>query len=254
MEPPRPAYYHSLRPFADWFVTGVPVLTYHKLGPRPSNVRLKGLYLSKRWFQRQLAELRAAGFSSVSLAEVCRPQTPQNPALAITFDDGFSNVPRHGLEVLSAHGYRATQFLVANLLGKTNAWDVADGEASEPLMDRIMVREWLAAGHTIGSHTLTHPRLTRIPIEQAREEIAASKKKLEDLFGVPIEHFCYPYGDCNHAIRDLAQAAGYRTASTTNFGLNEHSTSPHALRRLTARYPSRNLKALWERFKSWAKK
>ena len=251
MEPPRPAYYHALRPFAAWFATGLPVLTYHKLGPRPARVRLKGLYLAERRFARQLAELRAAGFASRALPEVRREQDPRNPGIALTFDDGFASVLRHGLGPLSAHGFRATQFLVADRLGQSNTWDLEAGEAPEPLMDGAQVRDWLASGHLIGSHTLSHPRLTRLPPAAAREEIAASKKKLEDLFGVPIELFCYPYGDWNESVSEAVQAAGYRAACTTEFGLNHPRTSPFALKRLTARYPSRNLKALWARLRVW---
>ena len=54
----------------------------------------------------------------------------------------------------------------------------AEGEAPAPLMDAAQVKDWLAAGHEIGSHTLTHPWLTRLPLSEAREEISGSKKKL----------------------------------------------------------------------------
>ena len=107
---------------------------------------------------------------------------------------------------------------------------------------RHQVLEWLAAGHQIGSHTLDHPYLTRIPLAAAREQIAASRKKLEDRFGVAIEHFCYPYGDWNPAVGDLVAAAGYRTASTTDPGANRPSDSRFALKRFTVRYPTRNWK------------
>src|SRR5207245_147749 len=108
--------------------------------------------------------------------------------------------------------FTAIQFLPADFLGRRNEWDVGLGEAPEAIMDAAQVREWLAAGHDIGSHSLTHPFLTRLPPAQAREEISASRKKLEDLFGRPVEHFCYPYGDWDEPVRDLVEQAGYRTA------------------------------------------
>ena len=112
-------------------------------------------------------------------------------------------------------------------------------------MDAAQVREWLAAGHHIGAHTLDHPRLTQLPRRRRAEQIVSSKKTLEDLFGVPIEHFCYPYGDWNPAVRDWS-AAGYRTACTTDAGVNRPTDSPFALKRFTVRYASRNLKNLRE--------
>ena len=244
----HPNYYTSLKPFAGFFATGVPFLTYHKLGPRPAGVRIKGLYVSAKLFERQLSELRQAGFNTAPIG--LPPDADGNPGkrIALTFDDGFANVLHHGLAPLARHGFRAIQFLVADLLGRSNEWDVPQGEALEPLMDDAQVKDWLAAGHEIGSHSLTHPFLTRIGRDQAREEIFSSRKKLEDRFNVPVRHFCYPYGDWNPAVRNLVMEAGYVTACTTEFGVNTALTSPLELKRITARYQSLNLKALKARF------
>ncbi len=249
MEASLPQYFSSLKPFAALFAAGLPVLTYHKLGPRPRRVRLKGLYMGERLFARQLVDLRSAGFDSVRLRPPVACAAP-NRSIGLTFDDGFRSVLEYGLAPLAANGFTATQFLVADRLGGQNDWEVAEGETPASLMSLSEVREWLAAGHDIGSHSLTHPHLTQLPATQAREEISASKKKLEDLFGRSIEHFCYPYGDWNPTIRDLVSEAGYRTACTTESGVNFAGADPFALRRFTARYPSRNLKAFWGRFRA----
>ncbi len=240
-------YYNSVAPFRELFEQGNPILTYHKVGPRPIRVRLKGLYVSSKLFAAQLAELETAGFRSGSLCDCSGPLKPGQ--IVLTFDDGYVKVLQHAIGALAQTQLNAIQFLPVNFLGKSNEWDVALGEASEPIMDASQVRDWLAAGHDIGSHTLTHPFLTRLPPDQAREEIFASKKKLEDLFGRSIEHFCYPYGDWNSVVRDWVMEAGYRTASTTDFGVNTPETSSFALKRITARYPSRSLKALLKRIK-----
>jgi peptidoglycan/xylan/chitin deacetylase (PgdA/CDA1 family) len=155
----------------------------------------------------------------------------------------------HALPVLQAHGFRAVLFLVSDLIGKTNEWQQREGDVVEPLMDAAEVRAWIAAGQAIGAHTRTHPWLTRLALAAAREEITASKKKLEDAFAVPVEHFCYPYGDWNATIRDLVIAAGYRTACTTEAGVNFGSESVFELKRITARYPTRSLKAVWARLR-----
>ncbi len=237
-------YYSSLPRFRERFEQGNPILTYHKLGPRPRRVRLKGLYLSAGMFRQQLTELQAAGFTSGDLNDYADPARARR--IVVTFDDGYVNVLRHALAPLAATGFRAIQFLPANRLGRCNEWDVALGEAPEAIMDVRQVRAWLAAGHQIGSHTLDHPYLTRISPATAREQIGASKKKLEDLFGVPINHFCYPYGDWNSTVCDMVAAAGYRTACTTAAGLNLPGDSPFQLKRFTARYPTRNWKRIWE--------
>jgi peptidoglycan/xylan/chitin deacetylase (PgdA/CDA1 family) len=98
------------------------------------------------------------------------------------------------------------------------------------------VRGWLSAGQEIGAHTLSHPRLAAIP--EAKEESSALKKKLEDLFGVAVRHFCYPYGKWSRPVRDLV--AGYATAFTLDFGVNAEIRDPFPLRRIGVKHSSRS--------------
>ncbi len=238
-----PGYFSTLEGFEEYFATGIPILMYHKIGARPAGARLKGLYLGATRFDQQLAELKEAGYSTPSLGRIVSGLAPAR-SMALTFDDGFSSVFDNALEILNRRKLQAVLFLVANLIGKNNEWDLRDGEVIEPLMDAAQVRTWLAAGHEIGSHTLTHARLSRLSLRDAQEEISASKKRLEDLFDVPIQHFCYPYGEYDEHVRNLVMEAGYQTACTTEFGINTPASHPLSLKRITARYPSRNLKTI----------
>ncbi len=233
------------------FRLGMPILTYHKLGPRPDNVRIKGLYMAESYFKKQLRTLRENRFPSLTLDDVARDNLPPGSGVVLTFDDAYDNVFRYGLPHLVNEGFCAIQFIVVNLIGKTNEWDVAEGEAMERLMDEGQIREWLQEGQMIGSHTLSHPWLSKIDGNLAREEIYASKARLEDKFGVAVEHFCYPYGDWAPAVVEHVRSAGYKTACTVMNGINLPETPKHTLRRFTARYPSRNLKAWWNRLRGW---
>ncbi|MDN5874031.1 MAG: polysaccharide deacetylase family protein [Sinobacteraceae bacterium] len=239
-----PPYYTHLSPFRGLFKQGAPMLMYHKLGPRPRHTRLRGLYVDEGLFNKQLAELHSAGLASALPGET---RNDLHPKVCISFDDGFVNVFRYGLRPLCDHGFRAIEYLVAGQLGGENRWEVEEGEVALPLMDKGQVREWLAAGQAIGSHTVTHPWLTRIGPAAAREEISASKKKLEDTFGVAVEHFCYPYGDWNPRVRDFVREAGYKSACTTAFGIDGMDADAFALKRILVRYRSRSLRALWLR-------
>lgn len=245
MVPAAMNYFTRLRPHRLRFEKGVPVLMYHKLGKSPSGVRLPSLYVSQKLFRQQLADLKSGGFTTASLEVCLTANNNSKRRIVLSFDDGFENVLRMGLEPLHAAGFRAIQYLVSGRLGATNDWETREGEAEERLMDAAQVREWLAAGHEIGAHTMTHPRLTRIPLAQAREEIIASRKSLEDAFGRAVTHFCYPYGVYNEAILDLVAEAGFTTATTTKPGLNIAGTPSFELRRLTARYASRKIADLW---------
>jgi peptidoglycan/xylan/chitin deacetylase (PgdA/CDA1 family) len=248
MRQPRQEYYSSLSGLSHHFQSGVPVLMYHKVGPRPAGTVFKALYVSPRLFVRQLEELRKAGFTSAPVGDATASADNRARHIVITFDDGFEKVFLHALEPLEQNRFRAIQFLVAGLTGGRNEWDLPVGEVSEKLMDAGQVREWLAAGHEIGSHTMTHPHLDKIPLSQAREEIFASKKSLEDAFGVSVDHFCYPYGVWNGAVRDLVAGAGYRTACTARRGVNNCDTPRLEITRWMARPAAARPKELLARF------
>ena len=237
MAPERDRPYHRLAPFLGEFRHGHPVLVYHKLGRPRLTAANKGLFVSPRLFDLQLAELKMAGFASRAPGMT----TPDGQCVSITFDDGYASVFRHALEPLLAHGFRAIQFMATGFIGKTSSWD----RDAEPLMDRAQIRDWLGARHRIGAHTVNHVRLTRVDEAVAREEITASRKFLEDEFGVPVEHFCYPYGDWNPRVADLAAEAGFKTACTTDYGVNTPDTGPFALKRIHAYVPIRTLAGLW---------
>ena len=214
------------------FATGVPIFTYHSIGPRAPGARDPFLYVPTAQFDEQLARLRRESFQTISLSEFAAAARDNERKAIITFDDGCANVFQNALPALSRHGAKAIQFLVARFIGGRNDWMTRHGDAEERLMDDAQVRDWLAVGHEIGSHTLTHPNLPKLTPAAAREEISASKKMLEDKFGRSVRHFCYPGGKWNEAVRDLVAEAGYETACTTRFGVNAPGTPPHELRRI----------------------
>jgi peptidoglycan/xylan/chitin deacetylase (PgdA/CDA1 family) len=211
---------------------GVPIFCFHKIADPPRGTADPFLYVRPGRFAAQLAALQRWGFSPASLAEARAAPDNRERKVALTFDDGCASVLENGLELLARHGYRATQFLVAGRLGGRNEWDIAKGDLSEALMDAAQVRDWLAGGQEIGSHSMSHRNLPRLSAAEAREEIAASKRALEDRFGLPVRHFCYPYGAWNEAVRDLVGEAGYETACTLVFGVNHAATPRLELRRI----------------------
>jgi peptidoglycan-N-acetylglucosamine deacetylase len=84
-----------------------------------------------------------------------------------------------------------------------------------PVMTKGQIRSVRAMGMEIGSHTLTHPNLTKIRKDQALHELVESKKMLEDILGESIVSFCYPKGKFNPTVRSWVMEAGYKLARTT---------------------------------------
>lgn len=87
--------------------------------------------------------------------------------------------------------------------------------------------EDIASRFEIGSHTITHQLLTRIPLDSARAEIFDSKNLLEERFERPITQFSYPRGYTNPDLQKMVQDAGYLSARSTLVGYIHESENPY---------------------------
>jgi peptidoglycan/xylan/chitin deacetylase (PgdA/CDA1 family) len=232
-----PDYYmRFITVFEQWdqeIKRGIPILLLHKIGPSPARTNLPWMYVSPSAFPKQMSALKLSGFRTISIDQAISLDQRGSSQVVITFDDGFEGVFLHAGAFLRDLGFRAIQFLVADRLGQLNQWDFGIDTTPERLMDRVQVNDWLSLGHEIGAHTLTHPRLTEISREKAREEISSSKKKLEDLFGVPIRHFAYPYGSHNQETMNLVREAGLETACSAEQGVVLPGENVFGLKRLS---------------------
>jgi peptidoglycan/xylan/chitin deacetylase (PgdA/CDA1 family) len=209
-----------------------PIFMFHRINPLPAAANWRQLYVAPDKFSAEIGKLNRARARCLHLDEVIKPSQPERKGFALTFDDGFTSALQHAGPFLAGLGFRAINFLVADRLGMRNEWDAGVDNTMEPLMDAAQVRDWLSLGHDIGGHTSTHPHLDQIPLAQAREEIFAGKKKLEDTFGREIRHFAYPYGGFTPAVVDLVREAGFTTACTTAPNLAGSETPPLMLPRL----------------------
>ncbi len=101
------------------------------------------------------------------------------------------------------------------------------------IMNWNEVREMASAGVIdIGSHTRTHTRMSADMDEGSlRDEIAGSKRVLEERSGTPVDLFCYPNGDVTASARALVQA-NYRGACSTQRGWHMPTGDAHAIRRI----------------------
>ncbi|MBP1734589.1 MAG: polysaccharide deacetylase domain protein [Deltaproteobacteria bacterium] len=85
------------------------------------------------------------------------------------------------------------------------------------------VREMAQDGITFGSHSFTHPILSRMPVEKAKEEIFKSKKILEEHLGVEVKHFAFPNGgknDFSEELREYCREIGFESIASLIPGTN----------------------------------
>lgn len=97
------------------------------------------------------------------------------------------------------------------------------------------VRAMAADGIAFGSHTVTHPILSRVDLERATWEIQQSRRRLGEELGRPVNTFCYPSGEAwafGPVHRELLSAEGFRCAVTSVEGFNGPGTDAFSLRRI----------------------
>jgi peptidoglycan/xylan/chitin deacetylase (PgdA/CDA1 family)/GT2 family glycosyltransferase len=140
--------------------------------------------------------------------------------LLLTFDDGYDNLYTELLPAVREFRLKPLVFLVANQIGGTNVWDQERGGRVRMLLSLDQIREMAAAGVEFGSHTLTHPWLPSVDDHRLLREVRDSKLRLEDLLGVEVPCFAYPFGAVDQRVRAAVVAAGYRLGFSTRAGLN----------------------------------
>jgi peptidoglycan/xylan/chitin deacetylase (PgdA/CDA1 family) len=204
-----------------------PVLMYHSIcssrEPDPHRIRVAPDRLD-----RHLRLLRRLGLRGVSLAELLDAERrgAAEGLVGLTFDDGYADFVEHAVPVLARHGVTATLYVVAGLLGGENAWD--DGPRLG-LLDADGVRAVAAAGHEVGSHTLTHADLRGADPATLAHEVEESRRVLEGVLQADVPGFCYPWGRFDAAAAEAVREAGYDHACVTGDHLpGDRFTVPRA--------------------------
>ena len=196
----------------------IPILVYHQISAAPpKGSPFRSLYVAPEAFARQMAWLKLLGYTGLSMSAL-QPYLlgeKRGKVVGITFDDGYRNNLTHALPSLVKQGFSSTCYAVSGLLGKTNVWDESLGIAQTPLMNDAQIREWVAAGQEVGSHTRRHIDLTANNDEVCRVELALGKSELESVIGQFVNHFCYPYGHYGPKHIAMAVELGFATATTT---------------------------------------
>jgi peptidoglycan/xylan/chitin deacetylase (PgdA/CDA1 family) len=229
----------------------LPILVYHKVDRIPPDARYPRNYVTPEQFDAQLALLRARGYTGIGFGDYLAyrrngAHLPRRPII-LTFDDGYKSNRTVALPRLARHGFRATVFAVAGLVGGTNVWD-AD-ERQEALLDADDLRALQAAQVEIGSHTLTHARLPELSRAAAFAELRGSRERLEAILGRPVRVLAYPYGVHSEETRRLAADGGFEAAVIVRRRMNTETTDLYALRRISVGCDTTLRRFAWDLFR-----
>jgi peptidoglycan/xylan/chitin deacetylase (PgdA/CDA1 family) len=195
----------------------LPILMYHRIA-RDGAAAMARYRTHPDLLDAQLGLLRELGFYSVTAEEWRTAMSGERKLtgrpILLTFDDGYADLFDEAVPLLEKHGFGATFYIVADLVGGSNEWDHDLGERL-PLMDWDGVRDLARRGFEIGSHSTRHrPLPTLAPGEMVRD-LARSKRVLEERLERPVDDVSYPYGLYDVAVEKYAGACGYTYGVTT---------------------------------------
>jgi peptidoglycan/xylan/chitin deacetylase (PgdA/CDA1 family) len=156
--------------------------------------------------------------------------------LSITFDDGYRDNFDNAAPILERLGLPATFFITTGFIGTDEvAWWDRSLPKAPAWMDWDQVRSLRDRGFDIGCHTLTHADFGSILAEDAREEIAESKRRLRAELDFDADLFAYPYGGqanmCDENLL-IVKDAGLRCSLSCYGGVNPIMSDPFSLRRV----------------------
>jgi peptidoglycan/xylan/chitin deacetylase (PgdA/CDA1 family) len=188
-------------------------LAYHGVAEVPVGRDPHGLFVAPRRLRRHVAFLRRHGYELVTFgALVERTVVGAGDGLAaLTFDDGFADNETVLAPLLRELGAPATVFVTTGWMG---------GEHPDApwarLLDAGAVRRLHASGIEIGGHTVSHPDLSALGFEAARDELEAGRRALEAVIDAPVTSAAYPFGRATEETVRACAAAGFRAACRTS--------------------------------------
>jgi len=187
------------------------VLTYHSIDRTGSVISI-----SPEQFGRHVEWLVSSGIEVVPLAWLGSVGADRD-AVALTFDDGFSNFATEAWPRLESHGFPATLFVATAHAGGTNGWESGRHRVPVlPLLDWDALGRLAESGVELGSHSVTHPDLRHVAAGQLAEEAGNSAERIRAETGREAEAFAYPYGAHDARVATAVRAV-YARAVTTEF-------------------------------------
>lgn len=202
---------------------------YHSIDPSGSVISL-----DRDTFARHVEWMATAPVTVVGLTELLSGDDDAN-ALAITFDDGFANFATDAWPLLRDHGLPATQFIVADRAGGTNAWEDGTEIPVLPLMDWDTLGRLSSEGLGLGVHGRTHRPLEGLSAAELEDELGGCVERIAERTGTTPTTMAYPYGRFDDDAVEAARAS-FAAACTTELRLLTRGEDALLLPRLDAYY------------------
>lgn len=212
----------------------IPILMYHSIDDA-SAPGFRRFAVSPATFETHLRFMSENDYHTLTVSQLIealdgRRDMPAKPVV-LTFDDGFADFYESALPRLTVFDQTATLYVVSGAVGGTSTWLAGLGEGGRPMVTWSELAEIRQAGIEIGAHTVTHAALDLLPLAKAREEIATSRRDLEDRLGVAVQSFAYPFGYQNADVRGIVKNEGYSSACAVRYAMSSTDDDRYALSR-----------------------
>lgn len=195
------------------------ILTYYSIDNSGSAISTSPVL-----FSQHLRYLKEKHFNVITLSQglkLLQGHEPTDKKVVLTFDDGYENFHSRAFPLLSQYHFPACVFLVTRYVGRDSSWDKKSKAPTQRLLNWSQIEKLCHSGIEFGSKSLTHRDLTRISIDEVREEVEESKRMIEEHIGKGVHLFAYPYGLYNSTVRDMVRkhydaAVGGNVAEATD--------------------------------------
>ncbi len=208
--------------------TAAPILIYHAVGPAVDIEWPKSLIMPTAVFEKHMQYLHEEGYKIISvrqLGERLRQNQSVEKHLALTFDDGYKNNYSEVLPVLKKYNAQASFFVISNKIGK------------KIYMNEEEIKDLIAQGMEIGSHTVNHAPLAEIEEKFLPWEISGVRRMFRKRYdGYDMVSMAYPNGSYNQKVAALAKRFGHLNGLTGIVGAFSQRTfllAPMELYRVT---------------------
>lgn len=225
------------RPFTG---TSIPIIALHGVEP----------FAAGRWeisnanFDYLCGTLKAMGYQTITLADLRNyfafgKALPEKPVI-LTSDDGYQSIYTNALPILRKYGYKMTVFLIDGYIGNSEAdRRMNDFDKNEKAVARRPMLIWPEVmalanyGIEFGSHGMTHSYMNQLSLEEAKNEMAASKADIEAHIKRPCIFLSWPHDGVNSELISLLSQTGYGGAIRYSGGvLNVNSVNLYNLPRV----------------------
>ena len=217
---------------------GIIVLTYHRVNDK---LPKSELVVDPEEFARQMFFLNVYRnrFQVIGINEMLdwfgSSLTKANgkTKIVITFDDGYRDNYLNAFPILKKYKFPATIFLTTDYIGtecKKPRYENVPWKRDYLNMEEI--EEMRKNKIIFGTHTKTHPRLTEISLEQAKDEIQKGDSPLRGQSPFCQSPFCYPHGDCNEEIKRIVKKTGFSCAFSVKPGINYRGQDIFEIKRI----------------------